>query len=113
MRRSTGSAPGTPTCGSPAPVTATSSDDEAGEVADGVRAARPDILFVAISSPKKEYWLSRYGREIDVPFVMGVGGSVDVLAGQTRRAPRPPALRPGMGSTGWRRSRGGCSGATW
>jgi N-acetylglucosaminyldiphosphoundecaprenol N-acetyl-beta-D-mannosaminyltransferase len=61
-------------------------DDDAA-VAEEVRAARPDILFVAISSPKKEYWLGRYGRQIDVPFVMGVGGSVDVIAGVTRRAP--------------------------
>jgi N-acetylglucosaminyldiphosphoundecaprenol N-acetyl-beta-D-mannosaminyltransferase len=38
-------------------------------------------------SPKKELWLGRYGRRIDVPFVMGVGGAVDVLAGRTRRAP--------------------------
>ncbi|MDQ3719330.1 MAG: WecB/TagA/CpsF family glycosyltransferase, partial [Actinomycetota bacterium] len=46
------------------------------------------ILFVGMSSPKKEYWLSRYGRDIGVPFVMGVGGSIDVIAGVTRRAPR-------------------------
>ena len=64
------------------------SDDEAAVVAEQIRAARPDILFVAISSPKKEYWLSRYGRQLEVPFVMGVGGSVDVLAGRTQRAPR-------------------------
>ena len=62
-------------------------DEEGEAVAEQIRAATPDILFVAISSPKKEYWLSRFGRRIDVPFVMGVGGSVDVLAGITRRAP--------------------------
>jgi N-acetylglucosaminyldiphosphoundecaprenol N-acetyl-beta-D-mannosaminyltransferase len=60
---------------------------EEAEVAEQVRAARPDILFVAISSPRKEYWLGRYGRTIDVPFVMGVGGAIDVVAGITRRAP--------------------------
>ncbi len=63
------------------------SDDEGEAVAEQIRAAAPQILFVAISSPKKEYWLSQYGRRIDVPFVMGVGGSVDVIAGVTRRAP--------------------------
>jgi N-acetylglucosaminyldiphosphoundecaprenol N-acetyl-beta-D-mannosaminyltransferase len=63
-------------------------DDEAAAVAEEIRTAAPDILFVAMPSPKKEYWLARYGRLIAVPFVMGVGGSVDVLAGQTRRAPR-------------------------
>lgn len=66
-------------------------DSEDADVAAEVKAARADMLFVAISSPKKEYWLGRYGRQIGVPFVMGVGGSIDVLAGQTRRA--PPALQ--------------------
>jgi UDP-N-acetyl-D-mannosaminuronic acid transferase (WecB/TagA/CpsF family) len=35
---------------------------------------------------EKEYWLGR-GRTIDVPFVMGVGGAIDVVAGITQRAP--------------------------
>ncbi len=62
--------------------------EEQGEaVAEEVRRARPDILFVAISSPRKEYWLGRHGRDIDVPFVMGVGGAIDVVAGITQRAP--------------------------
>jgi N-acetylglucosaminyldiphosphoundecaprenol N-acetyl-beta-D-mannosaminyltransferase len=63
-------------------------DAEAADVAEEIRAAAPDILFVAMPSPKKEYWLARYSAVIGVPFVMGVGGSIDVLAGQTRRAPR-------------------------
>ncbi len=62
---------------------------EDAKVAKQVRNARPDILFVAISSPRKEYWLGRYGRIIDVPFVMGVGGAIDVVAGITQRAPAP------------------------
>jgi N-acetylglucosaminyldiphosphoundecaprenol N-acetyl-beta-D-mannosaminyltransferase len=63
------------------------SESQDAEVAEEVRAAGPDILFVAISSPRKEYWLGRYGRTIDVPFVMGVGGAIDVVAGVTQRAP--------------------------
>ena len=63
------------------------SDDEATSVAEEIRATRPDILFVAMSSPKKEYWLGDHGRRLGVPFVMGVGGSVDVMAGITPRAP--------------------------
>lgn len=64
-------------------------DEEGAAVAEEVRDARPDILFVAISSPRKEYWLGQYGRAIGVPLVMGVGGAIDVVAGITRRAPRP------------------------
>jgi N-acetylglucosaminyldiphosphoundecaprenol N-acetyl-beta-D-mannosaminyltransferase len=58
-------------------------------VAAEIRAARPDLLFVAMSTPRKEFFLGRWGRELDVPFSMGVGGAVDVVAGVTKRAPRP------------------------
>lgn len=50
--------------------------------------ARPDVLFVAISSPMKEEFLKRYQSEMKVPFAMGVGGSFDVVAGLTKRAPQ-------------------------
>jgi N-acetylglucosaminyldiphosphoundecaprenol N-acetyl-beta-D-mannosaminyltransferase len=63
------------------------SEAEESEVAQEIQDARPDILFVAISSPRKEYWLGRYGRTINVPFIMGVGGAIDVVAGVTQRAP--------------------------
>jgi N-acetylglucosaminyldiphosphoundecaprenol N-acetyl-beta-D-mannosaminyltransferase len=70
-------------------------DDESGAVADEIRAAAPQILFVAISSPHKEYWLAEHGRTIGVPYVMGVGGSIDVVAGKTRWAP-PWVRRAGL-----------------
>ncbi len=41
-----------------------------------------------MSTPRKEYFLGRWGPELDVPFSMGVGGAVDVIAGITKRAPR-------------------------
>jgi N-acetylglucosaminyldiphosphoundecaprenol N-acetyl-beta-D-mannosaminyltransferase len=62
------------------------SDDR--EVVRAVRAARPDYLFLAIPSPRKELWLSRHLQELGVPFAMGVGGSFDVIAGKVARAPR-------------------------
>lgn len=52
-----------------------------------IKEVRPDILFVAISSPKKEIFIRKYLYTIGVPFVMGVGGSFDVIAGVTSRAP--------------------------
>ena len=55
-------------------------------VAD-IRKSDADILFVAFSSPKKEYWINKYLDEMNVPFAMGVGGSFDVIAGVTDRAP--------------------------
>ena len=56
-------------------------------VAAEIRRSQPDILFVAISSPRKELFLGRHGAQLGVPFVMGVGGAIDVVAGMTRRAP--------------------------
>ncbi|MDD5489010.1 MAG: WecB/TagA/CpsF family glycosyltransferase, partial [Candidatus Omnitrophica bacterium] len=61
-------------------------DEEPGLVRD-IRDSGAQILFLAISSPRKERFLSRYLAEMNVPFVMGVGGSFDVVAGVTRRAP--------------------------
>ena len=46
-----------------------------------------DMMFVAFSSPKKEYWIRKYLNQLNIPFVMGVGGSFDVIAGTTKRAP--------------------------
>lgn len=52
-----------------------------------IRDARPDILFLGFGSPKKEQFMRAYYRALEVPFVMGVGGSFDVLAGRVSRAP--------------------------
>jgi N-acetylglucosaminyldiphosphoundecaprenol N-acetyl-beta-D-mannosaminyltransferase len=61
--------------------------EDAGAVADAVAASRPDVLFVAISSPMKEAFLARYQSSMKVPFAMGVGGTFDVVVGKVRRAP--------------------------
>ncbi|WP_430534802.1 WecB/TagA/CpsF family glycosyltransferase [Listeria rocourtiae] len=59
-----------------------------GEIADDIRASKADIVFVAFSSPKKEFWIHEQLERMNAPFVMGVGGSFDVIAGKTKRAPR-------------------------
>jgi N-acetylglucosaminyldiphosphoundecaprenol N-acetyl-beta-D-mannosaminyltransferase len=61
---------------------------EGDAIRDQMRAVKPDILFVAMSSPQKEYWLSEHGPRLGIPLLMGVGGSIDVIAGITRRAPK-------------------------
>jgi N-acetylglucosaminyldiphosphoundecaprenol N-acetyl-beta-D-mannosaminyltransferase len=58
------------------------------EVIDAIRLAHPHFLFLAIPSPRKEYWLNQHLERLGVPFVMGVGGTFDVIAGKVRRAPR-------------------------
>jgi N-acetylglucosaminyldiphosphoundecaprenol N-acetyl-beta-D-mannosaminyltransferase len=62
-------------------------DDEIDAVAEAIRGSKPDILFVAMSSPRKEHFLGRLGPSLGAAFAMGVGGSVDVIAGVTKRAP--------------------------
>jgi len=61
-------------------------DNEAA-VMDAIREAKPDCLFIAISSPHKERIMARYSDGLEIPFIMGVGGSVDIYAGFTARAP--------------------------
>ncbi|WP_439443713.1 WecB/TagA/CpsF family glycosyltransferase [Listeria aquatica] len=61
---------------------------ESPKIASDIRKSNADILFVAFSSPKKEFWIDSYLYFMDVPFVMGVGGSFDVVAGKTKRAPQ-------------------------
>ena len=62
--------------------------EEEQEVVADIRQAKPEILFVAMSSPKKELFLATWKQELSVPFVMGVGGTFDVVAGRVKRAPR-------------------------
>lgn len=64
------------------------SKEEEKSIAEEIRDAKPDMLFVAFSSPQKEYWINEYLNVMQVPFVMGVGGSFDVVAGMTDRAPK-------------------------
>ena len=61
-------------------------EEEAG-VVKLIAEGRPDLLFVAISSPKKEQFLGRYQAEMKIPFAMGVGGTFDVVTGKVKRAP--------------------------
>jgi N-acetylglucosaminyldiphosphoundecaprenol N-acetyl-beta-D-mannosaminyltransferase len=57
------------------------------QVARTIATTRPDVLFVAMTSPKKENFLARFKGLIDAPVCHGVGGSFDVLAGKVERAP--------------------------
>lgn len=63
------------------------SDREEIEVVKRIRDSSCDILFVGVSSPKKEIFLKKYLKDLNVPFVMGVGGAFDLLAGKVKRAP--------------------------
>ncbi|KYC28991.1 Exopolysaccharide biosynthesis protein, WecB/TagA/CpsF family [Sterolibacterium denitrificans] len=52
-----------------------------------IRASGAQLLFVAMTSPKKENFINRWRDQLGVTFVMGVGGTFDVVAGKVKRAP--------------------------
>ena len=60
--------------------------DEPGIIAE-IKAARPDILLAALGVPKQEKWLKKHMQELQVPVSIGVGGTLDVMAGVMGRAP--------------------------
>jgi N-acetylglucosaminyldiphosphoundecaprenol N-acetyl-beta-D-mannosaminyltransferase len=53
-----------------------------------IERARPDILCVAMGSPRQEKWMAANLRVLNVPFSIGVGGSFDHVTGFARRAPQ-------------------------
>jgi N-acetylglucosaminyldiphosphoundecaprenol N-acetyl-beta-D-mannosaminyltransferase len=61
-------------------------DDEAA-VVEQIKASGARLLFVAITSPKKENFINKWQDQLGVDFVMGVGGTFDVVAGKVKRAP--------------------------
>lgn len=61
--------------------------EDAQRVAEAVRASGAQMLFVAMGSPSQERFLRDYGERTGASVLMGVGGSLDVLAGRVPRAP--------------------------
>jgi N-acetylglucosaminyldiphosphoundecaprenol N-acetyl-beta-D-mannosaminyltransferase len=66
-------------------------NDKEGEdekaVVEQIKASGARLLFVAITSPKKENFINKWQDQLGVDFVMGVGGTFDVVAGKVKRAP--------------------------
>ncbi len=62
--------------------------DMSDDVLDVIRDARPDILCVALGHPKQERWIEEYRDKLDVPVLVGVGGSLDFIVGTKARAPK-------------------------
>jgi exopolysaccharide biosynthesis WecB/TagA/CpsF family protein len=60
---------------------------DATEVVARVRAARPDVLLVALGNPVQEAWIARHLASLDARVAIGVGALFDFLSGKVRRAP--------------------------
>jgi len=61
--------------------------EQEAQVVHEIRSSRADCLFIGMPSPRKERFLASYRDTLGIPFIMGVGGSFDILAGAVRRAP--------------------------
>jgi N-acetylglucosaminyldiphosphoundecaprenol N-acetyl-beta-D-mannosaminyltransferase len=57
-------------------------------VVAAINAARPDIVWVGLSTPKQEFWMASHLGRIEAPVMVGVGAAFDFLAGTKRQAPR-------------------------
>jgi N-acetylglucosaminyldiphosphoundecaprenol N-acetyl-beta-D-mannosaminyltransferase len=73
-------------CYSP-PFRALSADEDA-EVIRRINAARPDLVWVGLSTPKQERWMSEHRDRLTAPVLVGVGAAFDFHAGLKRQAPR-------------------------
>ncbi|MGC4114793.1 MAG: WecB/TagA/CpsF family glycosyltransferase [Myxococcales bacterium] len=62
--------------------------DESEQAVERIRRARPDLLLVALGSPKQELWLHRHSEQLAPAVGLAIGAALDFLAGRVRRAPR-------------------------
>jgi len=53
-----------------------------------IKEKAPDILLVGMGAPRQEYWIIDHMKELGVPVSMGIGGSMDVISGELKRAPK-------------------------
>ena len=61
--------------------------EEVDSVIDKINAAKPDILFLGLGLPQKEYFIVDHYDKLDVRFCITVGGAIDIWAGVKNRAP--------------------------
>ena len=62
--------------------------EEDGAVVDRINEARPDIVWVGLSTPKQERWMAEHRDRLEAPVLIGVGAAFDFHAGLKRQAPR-------------------------
>jgi N-acetylglucosaminyldiphosphoundecaprenol N-acetyl-beta-D-mannosaminyltransferase len=80
--------PGVRFVGSYSPPVASLDDMDHEEMLQRIEAANPDILMVAFGNPKQEIWITRNFHRLQVPVAIGIGGSLDMIAGSLKRAPK-------------------------
>ena len=79
--------PGVNIVGHHAPPLADLERMDHGDTLERIHAAKPDILMVAFGNPKQEKWIRMHAKRLGVPVSIGIGGSMDMLIGDVKRAP--------------------------
>jgi N-acetylglucosaminyldiphosphoundecaprenol N-acetyl-beta-D-mannosaminyltransferase len=62
-------------------------DDKDDTVIEEIQAVKPDLVLVALGCPRQENWIKKNISKVDKGVFIGVGGSIDILAGHLKRAP--------------------------
>ena len=79
--------PGLEVVGAASPPFGRPSPAEDAALVEAINAARPDIVWVGLSTPKQEAWMHEHLGRIEAPVMIGVGAAFDFLAGRKRQAP--------------------------
>ena len=58
------------------------------EVVEKVNASGADVLFVCLGAPKQEKFMAEHQKDLNVKLMIGLGGTLDGIAGTVKRAPR-------------------------
>jgi N-acetylglucosaminyldiphosphoundecaprenol N-acetyl-beta-D-mannosaminyltransferase len=80
-------APGLEVVGTITPPFRALTAEEDAAIVDEINAARPDIVWVGLSTPKQERWMAAHVGRLDAPALIGVGAAFDFLAGDKKQAP--------------------------
>jgi len=79
--------PGIEVAGWESPPFREMSEEEKVDFKKRMAALKPDVLWVAVGSPKQEIWMSEWVNQLDIPVLVGVGAAFDFLTGQKKQAP--------------------------
>jgi N-acetylglucosaminyldiphosphoundecaprenol N-acetyl-beta-D-mannosaminyltransferase len=62
-------------------------DEKEKEIISDINEKNPDVIFVCLGVPKQEKWIYKNAPNLNAKVLMGLGGSLDVFSGKTKRAP--------------------------
>jgi N-acetylglucosaminyldiphosphoundecaprenol N-acetyl-beta-D-mannosaminyltransferase len=74
-------------CGVWSPPFRPTTETEDVEIAAAINSARPDFVWVGLSTPKQEYWMRKFRDRLDAPILLGIGAAFDFHAGSKPHAP--------------------------